>query len=353
MRRNGVSFAFLVLLLSFFYSVGWSAEVIKLKYAGITPPTHHLTGLDMQFCNDIKTRTNGRVEVYYHPAGTLATAPKMFNAVVQGISDFGISNIAYTRGRFPLTEMHDLPLGFSSGYVATQVANDFYNKYKPKEWDSVHLLFLHGSGPSIVQTLNKPVKTLEDLKGLKLRGTARSAEIVKALGAVPLPLEMIDMYDALRRGVVDGNLGPADQLKGQKIGEVEKYITPSWKLGSVFTFYVVLNKDKWNSLPADVKKIINDLSAEYKEKYALRWSDIDIESRDWFLSKGGQVVPLSDAESVKWIQAVAPVITEYKRDMISKGYKETDLDSHIAYIKERIEYWRKAEGDRKIPRPYE
>ena len=75
---------------------------------------------------------------------------------------------------------------------------------------------------------------------------------------MPMPIEMVDLYEALRRGVVDGNYGPLEQLKGFKIGEVEKYVTASWKVGSVFSFYLVMNKNKWNSLPPDVQKTITE-----------------------------------------------------------------------------------------------
>jgi TRAP-type C4-dicarboxylate transport system substrate-binding protein len=88
----------------------------------------------------------------------------MFNGIVTGIADMGLSHTGYTRGRFPVTEVFDLPLGFPSGYVAAQVSNDFYKKFKPAEWDNVHVLYFATSGPLIIQTINKPVKTLEDLK---------------------------------------------------------------------------------------------------------------------------------------------------------------------------------------------
>ncbi len=102
---------------------------------------------------------------------------------------------------------------------------------------------------NVIQTLSKPVKTLEELKGLKIRGTGRVGDIVKALGATPMPIEMVDLYESLRRGVIDGNMGPLEQLKGFKIGELIKYVTESWKVGSVFGFYVTMNKRKWDSLP--------------------------------------------------------------------------------------------------------
>ena len=109
-----------------------------------------------------------------------------------------------------MTESTDLPLGRSDGWVATQVADDFFRKFTPKEWDSVHVLFLSATGPKILYTTKTPVRTLEDMKGLKIRGTGKIADTLKALGASPVPLEMVDVYEALRRGVIDGVMRPAE-----------------------------------------------------------------------------------------------------------------------------------------------
>jgi TRAP-type C4-dicarboxylate transport system substrate-binding protein len=204
-----------------------------------------------------------------------------------------------------------------------------------------------------MQTLSKPVNNLEELKGMKVRGTGRIGDIVKALGAVPMPIEIVDTYEALRRGVVEGNMGPLEQLKGFKIGEVEKYATASWKVGSVFAFYVVMNKNKWNRLPADAKKIITDYTKEFIERWAAEWNNIDIEGREYFNKQGGKIIPISDAESAKWVKAAEPVIGDFKKDMISKGYKAAEVDSWISFIKERIEYWKGQEKARKVSTAYQ
>lgn len=333
-------------------SVSRGAEPIKLTYANFFPPTHPVAVMAGQFCEDMKKRTNGRIDITYHPGGTLSTGPKVFNAVVQGVADIGLSATPYNRGRFPVTEILDLPHGFPSAWVSGQVQNDFYNKFKPKEWDDVHVLYFHSCGPFLLNTLKKPVRTLEDLKGLKIRATGSIADTVKALGATPIPLEQVDVYESLRRGVIDGVFGPFEILKGWKFGELTKYTTVSWRVGVGAVFYVVMNKDKWNGLPPDLKKIFSEVTSEYKDKFLLMWNQTDIDGRDFLKSQGGEIIPLPDAEADNWVKAVQPVLTNYKSSMVSKGFSGADVDAQINYIKERIEYWRKAEKDRKIPTPY-
>ena len=146
---------------------------------------------------------------------------------------------------------------------------------------------------------------------------------------------------------------PLETLKGFKTGEVIKYTTASWKIGSAYCFYVVMNKNKWNSLPPDVQKVIMDFSKEFIERWAVEWNKIDIEGKDYFTKQGGQILPLSDAEATKWIKAVEPVIADYKKDVVSKGTKAGDVDTWLAFVKERIEYWKGQEKAKKIPTAYE
>jgi TRAP-type C4-dicarboxylate transport system substrate-binding protein len=352
MKKSAALFFSAVVLILMTSSVVSSAEVIKLKSANYLPPTHKMSLLGQKFCEEVNKRSNGRVEITYYPGGTVLSPAKMYNGVVTGIADMGFSHIGYTRGRFPVMEVFDLPLGFPSGYVAAQVSNDFYNKFKPSEWDNVHVLYLATSGPLIIQTVNKPVKTLQDLKGLKIRATGATSDVVKALGALPVPLEMPDVYESLRRAVIDGVMVDLSTFKYWKFAEVEKYATASWQLGTGITFYFVINKEKWNSLPTDIQKIFTDVSFEIMNQQAALWNEMDIEGSDLFKSTGGQILTLTDAEAARWVKAVEPVIGAYKKDMVSKGHKASDVDSWVKYIKERIEYWKKEEKKRAIPAPF-
>ena len=146
---------------------------------------------------------------------------------------------------------------------------------------------------------------------------------------------------------------PLETLKGFKTGEVIKYVTASWKVGSAYCFYVVMNKQKWDSLPADVQKVITEFSKEFIERWAVEWNNIDIEGREFFLKQGGQIVSISDADNPKWIKAVEPVIDDYKKDLVSKGYKASEIDGWISFVKERIQYWKGQEKAKNIPTAYQ
>jgi len=349
-RKLMVLFFAVALVFSVFSVAG--ADVIKLKFANYFPPTHMNSVMMGKYCEEINKKLAGKVEVTQYTGGTLLTAPKMAAGVQSGIADIGLSHLSYSRGRFPVMEIMELPLGFPSSWIASHVGTDFYEKFKPKEWDQYHPLMFTTSPPNVIQTLKKPVKTLDELKGLKIRGTGRIGDIVKALGAVPMPIETVDLYEALRRAVIDGTYTPLETLKGFKLGEVEKYSSATWKVGSVFQFYVVFNKRKWDSLPPDVKKTFTDFSKEFLERWAVEWNKIDIEGRDYFTKLGGQVLPVSDAEQAKMVKAVEPVVADYKKDLVSKGYKTAEVEGWVNFVKERIDYWKGQEKAQKIPTAY-
>lgn len=335
------------------YSFSYGAEVIKLKFANYFPPMHMNSVVMGEFCKEMNAKLAGKVEITQYAGGTLLSAPKMAAGVTTGIADIGLSNCSYTRGRFPAMEIMELPLGFPSAWIATHVANDFYNKFKPKEWDTFHPLMFSTSPPNGLLTISKPVKMLEDLKGLKIRGQGRIADIVKALGATPMPIEIVDLYEALRRGVIDGAYTPLETLKGFKLGEVSKYMTASHSVGSVFAFYVVMNKQKWNSLPPDIQNAISEFSAEFVDRWAVEWNKIDIEGAEFFKKQGGKVISLPTAESARWVNAVDPVVENFKKDLVSKGYKAEEVNSWISFVKERIHYWKDQEKTKKIPTSYQ
>jgi TRAP-type transport system periplasmic protein len=296
------------------------AKPIKLTYSNFFPPTHIQSKLAEAWCKEVEKRTNGQVYVEYYPGGTLTKAAQCYDGVVTGLSDVGLSCLAYTRGRFPVMAAVDLPLGYTSGTVATKVVNAVYNKFMPKELMDTRVMYLHGHGPGLVHTADKPVKTLEDMKGLKLRATGTSGKVAAALGATPVSMPMPETYQSLQKGVVDGSLYPWEANKGWKLGEVCHYCTADFSAAYTTAFFVVMNKDKWNSIPADLQEIINEINAEWVVKHGDAWDASDRQGVGYFLNQGGSVIGIDKKEAEKWRAAVAPMLNEYVTDMKNKGF---------------------------------
>lgn len=315
-----------------FMSVGSStaqAEPIKLTYSIFFPPTHAQAIAAMDYAKEVEKRTDGKVQITTFPGGTLTKAPMVYDGVVQGISDMGNSCFAYTRGRFPVMEVVDLPMGYPSGKVATCVANAFAKTVNPKELQDVKVLYVHAHGPGLLHT-KKPVRTLEDLKGMKIRATGLSAKVVEALGAVPVAMPQGDTYESLQKGVVEGTFGPIEVLKGWKQGEVIDYTTDCSSIGYTTAMFVVMNKDKWNALPDDVKKVMEETAEEWVAVHGKAWDAADKEGRKFTLSLDNEIITLSDEENAKWRKAVEPIIKDY-------ASKAPNGEANVAKVNELIE----------------
>jgi len=184
------------------------AQTVNLTYSIFFPPTHGQSKAGEAWAKEIEKRTNGQVKISVFSGGTLSPADQCYDGAVKGISDIGMSCFAYTRGRFPLMEVLDLPLGYPNGRVATRVANDFFMKFKPKELEGVKVLYIHAHGPGILHTI-KSVKTMADLKGMKIRSTGLSAKVVERLGGVPVAMPRAPRTRPCRRASSAARLHPS------------------------------------------------------------------------------------------------------------------------------------------------
>jgi len=294
--------------------------VHKLTYSVFFPPTHPQAKLAQTWADEVKQRSQGRLEIVLFPGGALTKADQCYQGVVDKISDIGMSALAYTRGRFPLMEALDLPLGYSSGSVATHAANRLYAKYQPAALADTHVLYLHAHGPGILAS-KKPVQGLADLKGMKVRATGFFAKVVERLGGAPVSMPQGDTYEALQKGVVDATFCPMETLQGWKQGEVVTSVTDSRCIGYTTTFFVTMNKEAWAALPAELQKIVTDVSAEWVEKHAQMWDQADAAARAYFMGLGNnrQVVQLSAEEQEKWKVSTQPLLEEYVQNTTGKG----------------------------------
>ncbi len=314
---------------------------VRLKFASYFPTAAKQSKLLEEFCKEIEKRTNGKVKVDFYGGGSLLKATKVYDGVVEGIADIGFSHIEYTRGRFPITEIVDLPLGYPSAWVGSHVANDFYTRFRPKEWEKVHVLWFNTCPPNQLILAKKPVEKLEDLKGLTVRGPGRVGEVLKALGATPKPVPMNEVYEAMARGVVQGCMTPIETLKAFRLAEVAKYVTLCWPAANIYTFYVVMNKKVWDGLPADIQKVFSEVAGEFEERAALVWNAVDFIGLKAGKEKGVKFIPLSPEEMKKWKVAVAPVVDDYLRELEKMGFKRADLEEMVTFIRDRIRYWTK------------
>ena len=314
----GVAFGCLALLLTGAAAPLPAQAQVELTYNTFFPVTHAHTVAANEWIKEIEKRTNGAVKITMFAGGTLSPPDQTYAGVMKGVSDIGMGVAAYNKGRFPLTEVLEMPLGHKNGVQMTKLMNEFYKKFQPKEWGDTKVMYIHGYGPGQLHT-KKPVRNLDDLKGLKIRCTGTSAKIVKALGALPVAMPQTEVYDALDKGVADGLLSPPEVLKGWRFAEVTKSTTISKGAGYSMTFWVAMNKKKWESLPEKDRAAIEQINQEWIEKTGQAWDMMDAEGTEFAKSKGHQCIELSAEEDLKWGKLVLPIRDEYVAEMKQKG----------------------------------
>ena len=221
-----------------------------------------------------------------------------------------------------LVQISQVPSGFAFLSITT------FDEFVKTRIHHVKVLYIHAHGPGLLHT-KKPVNKIDDLKGMKIRATGFSAKVVKALGGVPVAMPQGGTYEALQKGVVEGTFSPMEVLKGWKQAEVVKSNTECYSVGYTTTFFVVMNLDKWNALPADLKKVFDEVSEKYVDIHGQVWDSTDEEGRKYTESLGNKIIPLSDDESARWRKAVEPAI----KDFIANT---PNGDKYVKKIKELI-----------------
>jgi TRAP-type C4-dicarboxylate transport system substrate-binding protein len=259
----------------------------------------------------------------------------MFEGVVSGTADIGCLAMSYQPGRFPLSEAVDQPVGFSSAKAASLALYDLIEKYNPKEFEQVKIITLFTCPPANIMTI-KPVKSLKDLKGLELRVGGTQADIIKNLGGIPIAMPQSDTPEALQRGTVKGHVSSMEVLQDFNYAAYtpNATITNLW----VVTFSVVMNKDKWNSLPADVKKVIDGMRKEWALWTGTYVDNHVTEALKWSKEKYNlQIFELPASEKAEVQKLIKPLIDVYIQRITKAGLPGNQIMKDVYALKEKYE----------------
>ena len=309
-------------------------RVVELTYSIFFPSTHIQCQMAEQWAQEVRRRSDDTIQITIYPAGTLSSADACYSGVVDGISDIGMSCFAYTRGRFPLMEGVDLPLGYPTGLAATRVATAIANEFEPAELQDVKLLYIHAHGPGILAS-KRPVQSLEDIRGMNVRATGLSAKIVEHLNAIPLAMSQGETYEALQRGVVEATFCPVETLDGWKQGEVISSITDTSVIGYTTAMFVVMNKNSWARLSDNQQRIIEEVSAEWVDKHGRAWDEADEKGYAFINELDRDIYTLSPEEQQRWKDAVQPILEEYVTNTANRGLPgQAFLDRLLELIEE-------------------
>jgi len=315
--------------------VSVQAAPIKLTYANF-PPASTFPCVQMErWAKEVERRTHGKVKIQTFPGGTLLPAKNILDGVIAGTADIGNFAMSYQPGRFPVSEAVDLPIGFTSAKAASLVLFDLIEKYRPKEFEKVKILTLFTCPPTALMT-NRPVRALKDLQGLELRVSGTGADVVKRLGGIPVAMPQSETPEAIQRGVVKGIVSSMEILKDFNFAAYCPYATEANLF--VVSFAVVMNLNKWNALPADVRKALDDLRRD-QALWTGRYVDNHVkESLTWSKKKyGHQVFSLTPAEKAEAARLLKPMISDYVKRVNAQGLPGNAILQDVYKLKKKYE----------------
>lgn len=271
----------------------------------------------------IREASKGRLNIEYFNPNTLCPSKDNFDSTVDGILDIGANYNGLNPGKFPISEVMELPLMVPSAEAGALVTWDLYTKYPEwrNEYKGVEILWQWTSATYQLHTTKKLVKNLDDLKGMKiLCWSPKLIEIMKMLGANPIQVQPPDSYLALQRGMAEGVLCPLAPVKSFKITDAAKYHTIVDLL--VGPFWAGANPDVWASLPDDLKKMMKETTGRKLAVISGKTLDEGAAGDSaWMKSKGHEFYELPDAERALWAEKVMPLREKWVSDMEAKGFK--------------------------------
>ncbi len=296
--------------------------VYELSLAHLWPATHAFeVDVVQPMAQEISDATNGKVVITSFPGGTLLKGPEIYQGVVDGVADMGTSVYAYNAGRFPVVEAFLLPgISWTTAKSSGAALTEGLETLAPAEIDDAKLLMSFATGPGEL-LMKVPIRKLEDLNGVELGATAGPrGDGLKLLGATPVVLPMPEVYEAQSRGVIKGVVGPYEAMTGFKLADVTDYITDTPFL-YVNYFFVTMNKDSWDELPAPYQEAIATVSKKYYDEVVLGLFDrLNQEALDAALAaKDIEMITLDEAEQTRWKDKMAPIFTDYQKVLDDKG----------------------------------
>ncbi|SMF13355.1 TRAP-type C4-dicarboxylate transport system, substrate-binding protein [Tistlia consotensis] len=297
------------------------AAEINLKLSHFLPPVHGIhTDFIEPWAHDLEACSNGKVHVDIYPGGTqLGNVAKQQEQVLAGVVDIAHGLTGIPRGRFPRTSVIDLPFLTESADAATRTLWKLYPEYLKPEYKGLHVLALHAHNGGLIHTRDKQVKTMDDLKGLRIRTPSPAISMMlEALGAVPQGMPPGQVYEALQKGVIDGTVFPWDPVKSFRLAEVLKYHLDA----RVYTvsFFFVMNQKRYDSLPDDVRACVDKLSGDNLiPKFGPWWDKWDAPGKAAAEERGNVITKLSDAERARWREALQPMIDAYLKQLEDQG----------------------------------
>ncbi len=297
------------------------AQPIELKLAYFVGDQHAMSQWLIKWANNLEKDSGGRIAVKRFPGSQMGPAQQHYDFVRTGQADVAWFLHGATPGRFPLTELVQLPYLVGSAEIGTKVLNDaeLRSKYLDAEHKGVKVLLLLTHQPGNVHTTRKPIRTVEDMKGLRIRFASPTIrDFIAALGGTPVGVLPNEQVEQLQKGTIDGvfiDYGGAGIAF--KMGGVLKYSTEMYSY--VSSFGVAMNPDFWSRLPPDLQALVTKSMTGVEKEVGEAWDGLDVPGKKAIMDGGGEAIRLSPEENARFRKIGAEVAEARVNELEGKG----------------------------------
>lgn len=296
----------------------------NLRFSTWHPPVaREVKTVWIPMLEELKKRSKDRINYTMFAGGALGKGPEHFDIVAKGLSDMGYFTATWTPGKFPLTDVLSLASWVDGKDIATEIGNAMYKRVLHQEFPGVKMVALNGCIQGFLWT-KKPVKTLDDVKGMKIRSPGgHQTNYIKALGAEPVFMPLGDVYLALETGTVDGLVVCAPLFLAYKLHEVAKY-------GVVTTFGcvsegIIMNGESWKKIPEDMKPVFDDVCHNPFQTTGGLTRNVYKEMMKEITDKKVELYSLPSSEAERWYERFRDMTRKWVAELEAKGLKAKEV----------------------------
>lgn len=308
-------------------AIGWAQQTVTLKFHTFMAPTSTVfTRIHKPWMEKVEKDSNGRIKFEGYPAMQLGgTPPGLYDQVRDGVVDVMWTLPGYTAGRFPRTEVFELPFMIYNAETSSRAAWEFFQTHMTDEFKDTQVIAVHTHGPGALHSRDKPIRSASDLRGMKVRGPTRQAtRLLAAAGATPVGMPLPQIPDALVKGVISACALPWEVIPSVRVPELVKHHSDfgPGALGLyTSTFVMAMNKAKYESLPADLKRVIDTNSGmEVSAWMGKVQDDLDPVVRKSVQDRGNTLHVFSESEAAEFRRLTAPVENEWVDEITKRGF---------------------------------
>ena len=306
---------------------GLAQQAVTLKFHTFMSPTSNVwLGMHKPWMDKVEKESGGRIKFEAYPAMQLGGTPvQLYDQAKDGVVDVVWTLPGNTAGRFPRIEVFELPFIMNNAEATSKAYWEYVQTMAPDEFKDTQVIALQVHGPGVIHTVDKPVKSIADMRGLKLRAPTRQVtKLLGVLGATPVGMPLPGIPDALSKGTINGCVIPWEVVPSVKVNELTKFhaeFDPAG--GSLYTttFVMAMNKAKYNALAPDLKKVIDNNSGMATSAWMGKTQQSnDIPGRKSASDRGNTIYTVSPAEAQEFRRKSRAVEVEWVEDMKKKGF---------------------------------